>query len=94
MVYSYFISSTFLLCKGEHCFDRRRREPRILCDRFLIMFQHNRTFLQAHAMLPHLGAGVGQGFEDVYTLSRLLTLARANKMDLKVSILPFMTHIN
>lgn len=28
--------------------------------------------LQAHGMLPHLGAGVGQGFEDVYVLCRLL----------------------
>ncbi|KAI0272654.1 FAD/NAD-P-binding domain-containing protein [Gloeopeniophorella convolvens] len=26
----------------------------------------------AHAMLPHLAAGVGQGIEDVYVLSRLL----------------------
>ncbi|KAF8973500.1 salicylate hydroxylase [Flammula alnicola] len=26
----------------------------------------------AHAMLPHLGAGVGQGFEDVYVLCQLL----------------------
>ncbi|CAA7268028.1 unnamed protein product [Cyclocybe aegerita] len=27
----------------------------------------------AHAMTPHLGAGAGQGFEDIYTLYRLLT---------------------
>ncbi|KAF9446112.1 FAD/NAD(P)-binding domain-containing protein [Macrolepiota fuliginosa MF-IS2] len=27
----------------------------------------------AHGMQPHLGAGVGQGFEDVYVLCRLLT---------------------
>jgi len=27
----------------------------------------------AHAMLPHLGAGVGQGLEDVHLLSKLLT---------------------
>ena len=27
----------------------------------------------AHAMLPHLGAGVGQGIEDVYVLVRLLS---------------------
>jgi len=27
----------------------------------------------AHAMVPHLGAGVGQGFEDCYVLYRLLT---------------------
>ncbi len=25
--------------------------------------------LQAHAMVPYLGAGVGQGFEDTYALS-------------------------
>ena len=27
----------------------------------------------AHGMLPHLGAGVGQGIEDTYVISRLLT---------------------
>ncbi|KAF8167757.1 salicylate hydroxylase [Crassisporium funariophilum] len=36
----------------------------------------------AHGMLPHLGAGVGQGFEDVYTLCRLLTHPRTNKSTL------------
>ncbi|KAG7099744.1 hypothetical protein E1B28_001559 [Marasmius oreades] len=36
----------------------------------------------AHAMLPHLGAGVGQGFEDVYVLTRLLTHPQTNKSNL------------
>ncbi|KAF9255116.1 FAD/NAD(P)-binding domain-containing protein [Marasmius fiardii PR-910] len=36
----------------------------------------------AHAMLPHLGAGVGQGFEDVYTLTKLLTHPLTNKSNL------------
>lgn len=30
----------------------------------------------AHGMLPHLGAGVGQGIEDVYVLTRLLSHAQ------------------
>ncbi|KNZ81830.1 Salicylate hydroxylase [Termitomyces sp. J132] len=33
----------------------------------------------AHAMLPHLGSGVGQGFEDVYALCSLLGDARARQ---------------
>ncbi|KAF9270738.1 salicylate hydroxylase [Marasmius fiardii PR-910] len=36
----------------------------------------------AHAMLPHLGAGVGQGFEDVYILTKLLTHPLTNKSNL------------
>ncbi|KAG6862528.1 hypothetical protein C0995_000076 [Termitomyces sp. Mi166 len=36
----------------------------------------------AHAMLPHLGSGVGQGFEDVYALCALLGDARARKCHL------------
>ncbi|KAG6878845.1 hypothetical protein C0992_007240 [Termitomyces sp. T32_za158] len=36
----------------------------------------------AHAMLPHLGSGVGQGFEDVYTLCSLLEDPRARKCHL------------
>lgn len=28
--------------------------------------------LQAHGMLPHLGAGAGQGIEDAYLLGKLL----------------------
>lgn len=47
--------------------------------------------LQAHGMLPHLGAGVGQGFEDVYTLCRLLAHPRTNKSSLDVSPFPLGT---
>ncbi|KAL0580833.1 hypothetical protein V5O48_001209 [Marasmius crinis-equi] len=36
----------------------------------------------AHAMLPHLGAGVGQGFEDVFTLIQLLTHPQTRKSNL------------
>ncbi|KAE9411502.1 FAD/NAD(P)-binding domain-containing protein [Gymnopus androsaceus JB14] len=36
----------------------------------------------AHAMLPHLGAGVGQGFEDVFVLVQLLTHPQARKANL------------
>ncbi|KAE9409161.1 FAD/NAD(P)-binding domain-containing protein [Gymnopus androsaceus JB14] len=36
----------------------------------------------AHAMLPHLGAGVGQGFEDVFVLVQLLTHPQAQKANL------------
>ncbi|KAK7058581.1 hypothetical protein VNI00_002217 [Paramarasmius palmivorus] len=36
----------------------------------------------AHGMLPHLGAGVGQGFEDVFTLTGLLTHPQTNKANL------------
>ncbi|KIM88945.1 hypothetical protein PILCRDRAFT_245641 [Piloderma croceum F 1598] len=32
----------------------------------------------AHAMLPHLGAGVGEGFEDVLVLCRLLSEPQTN----------------
>lgn len=38
-------------------------------------------------MLPHLGAGVGQGFEDVYTICRLLGYAGTTKATLDVSVL-------
>lgn len=38
-------------------------------------------------MVPYLGAGVGQGFEDVYVLCRLLTHPKATKDNLNVSIL-------
>jgi salicylate hydroxylase len=44
-------------------------------------------FFKAHGMLPHLGAGAGQGFEDVYTLCRLLTHPGTNKSNLDVGIL-------
>ncbi|ESK92133.1 salicylate hydroxylase [Moniliophthora roreri MCA 2997] len=36
----------------------------------------------AHGMLPHLGAGVGQGFEDVYTLIELLKHPQTNKSNM------------
>jgi len=36
-------------------------------------------------MLPHLGAGVGQGFEDVYTLYRLLAHPKTRLANLEVS---------
>lgn len=35
-------------------------------------------------MTPHLGAGVGQGFEDVYTLCRLLCHSVTKKVNLNV----------
>ncbi|KXN88935.1 Salicylate hydroxylase [Leucoagaricus sp. SymC.cos] len=36
----------------------------------------------AHGMQPHLGAGVGQGFEDVYVLCRLLSHPKTNLSNL------------
>ncbi|KIK70566.1 hypothetical protein GYMLUDRAFT_89587 [Collybiopsis luxurians FD-317 M1] len=36
----------------------------------------------AHGMLPHLGAGVGQGFEDVFLLVQLLTHPQAKNGNL------------
>ncbi|KAF4573286.1 hypothetical protein EYR36_007797 [Pleurotus pulmonarius] len=36
----------------------------------------------AHGMLPHLGAGVGQGFEDVVVLTELLTHPETNLSNL------------
>ncbi|KAJ3869315.1 FAD/NAD-P-binding domain-containing protein [Lentinula novae-zelandiae] len=36
----------------------------------------------SHAMLPHLGAGAGQGFEDVFVLVQLLTHPRTEKSNL------------
>jgi len=40
----------------------------------------------AHGMLPHLGAGVEQGLEDVYTLCRLLSHPTTTKSNLDVVI--------
>ncbi|TFK70746.1 salicylate hydroxylase [Pluteus cervinus] len=37
----------------------------------------------AHGMLPHLGAGLNQGFEDAYTLYRLLTHPKTNFSNLR-----------
>lgn len=50
-----------------------------------MVYEHS-TF-KAHGMLPHLGAGAGQGFEDVYTLCRLLAHPGTNKSSLDVGIL-------
>ena len=38
-------------------------------------------------MLPHLGAGAGQGIEDVYALCRLLSHPTTTKANLDVRIL-------
>ncbi|KJA28656.1 hypothetical protein HYPSUDRAFT_129090 [Hypholoma sublateritium FD-334 SS-4] len=40
----------------------------------------------AHGMLPHLGAGVGQGFEDVYTICCLLGHAGTTKATLDTAL--------
>lgn len=39
---------------------------------------------QAHAMLPHLGAGSGQGIEDAYLLGTLLGHSRTKASNLEV----------
>lgn len=41
---------------------------------------------QAHAMLPHLGAGVGQGIEDTYILCELLGNPQTKLSNLEVCI--------
>jgi salicylate hydroxylase len=41
---------------------------------------------QAHAMLPHLGAGAGQGFEDVLVLCRLLSEPQTNASNIAVGV--------
>ncbi|KAG6811862.1 hypothetical protein H0H92_005533 [Tricholoma furcatifolium] len=38
--------------------------------------------IQAHAMLPHLGAGVGQGFEDVYAALKAYDHARVERVNM------------
>ncbi|KDR85599.1 hypothetical protein GALMADRAFT_373240 [Galerina marginata CBS 339.88] len=40
----------------------------------------------AHGMLPHLGAGAGQGLEDVYTLCRLLAHPETKKTNLDAAL--------
>ncbi|KJA25002.1 hypothetical protein HYPSUDRAFT_38372 [Hypholoma sublateritium FD-334 SS-4] len=40
----------------------------------------------AHAMVPYLGAGVGQGFEDVYVLCRLLAHPKITKDNLNATL--------
>lgn len=39
----------------------------------------------AHGMLPHLGAGAGQGIEDALALVRLLTHQETNAKNIEVS---------
>ncbi|KAI0361039.1 FAD/NAD-P-binding domain-containing protein [Trametes cingulata] len=49
-------------------------------------YVHNRVALlgdAAHGMLPHLGAGAGQGIEDAYLLSRLLGHPHTNTDNVK-----------
>ena len=48
-------------------------------------------FLQAHGMLPHLGAGAGQGIEDVYVLCRLLSHPTTTKSNLDVLYITTLT---
>ena len=43
------------------------------------------TVCKAHAMLPHLGSGVGQGFEDVLLLCHLLIHPQTKNINLEVS---------
>ncbi|KAH9479528.1 Salicylate hydroxylase [Psilocybe cubensis] len=40
----------------------------------------------AHAMVPHLGAGVGQGFEDTYALCRLLGHPNVRKANIETAL--------
>lgn len=47
---------------------------------------YNPQSRKAHAMQPHLGAGVGQGFEDVLILCELLGHERTTKANLQVQI--------
>lgn len=51
---------------------------------------------KAHGMLPHLGAGVGQGFEDVFALCSLLghPLTTASNLQVGSSPLPVGTTLN
>jgi hypothetical protein len=49
------------------------------------------TMFKAHAMLPHLGSGVGQGFEDVLLLCRLLAHPQAKNANLEVSTIYFLS---
>ncbi len=54
------------------------------CRVFLTVIFTN-TVWQAHAMLPHLSAGAGQGVEDAFVLARLLGDPRTNASNLEVS---------
>lgn len=51
---------------------------------FLLFIDYYEYYIQSHAMLPHLGAGAGQGFEDVFVLVQLLTHPRTEKSNLSV----------
>lgn len=42
--------------------------------------------LQAHGMLPHMGAGAGQGLEDAFMLSRLLSHPDTNAENIEVRL--------
>jgi len=42
-------------------------------------------------MTPHLGAGVGQGFEDIRVLCKLLTLPETRNSNLNVCSPPFLS---
>ena len=44
------------------------------------------TSMQAHAMTPHMGAGAGQGIEDVYLLSQLLTHTQTTQDNIPVRV--------
>ncbi|KAJ7597382.1 hypothetical protein C8J56DRAFT_851542 [Mycena floridula] len=49
-------------------------------------YVHNKIVLigdAAHAMLPHLGSGVGQGLEDAFALCKLLSNEKTTKETLK-----------
>lgn len=43
-------------------------------------------FQQAHAMLPHLGAGAGQGLEDAYLLAKLLGRLHSKSTDQEIEV--------
>ena len=57
-------------------------------------FQEIDSELQAHAMVPYLGAGVGQGFEDTYALCRILAHPKVTKDSLNVRNLIIISFIN
>ena len=42
---------------------------------------------QAHATLPHLGAGAGCGIEDAYILAQLLAHSQTNAANVEVTTL-------
>ena len=59
------------ICQGEGCLVRRCGAH---SNQFTLALRNFLTIVcQAHAMTPHVGAGAGQGIEDVYLLSQLLS---------------------